>query len=74
MIRGSKEVRIKEYLFIDRMGEGLGYTKPEDGEELWGLPAGYIEDSSQPFIEHRKAGKTIQSVNCADVAVIVFDV
>ncbi len=74
MIKGLKEVRIKEYLFIDRMGEGLGYTKPEAGEEFWGIPAGHIEDNSQPFIEHRKDGKTIQSVNCADVAVIVFEV
>lgn len=74
MIRGSKEVRIKEYLHIDRCAEGYGFTKPQDGEEFWGMPAGYIEDGSMPFVEHRKDGKTIQSVNCADVAVIVFDV
>jgi len=28
MIKGNKEQKIKEYLLIDRMAEGLGFTKP----------------------------------------------
>ena len=74
MIRGNREQKIKEYLFIDRMAEGLGYTRPGEGEEFVGMPFGWCDDNSMPFIEHRKDGKTIQSVNCADVSIIVFDV
>lgn len=40
---------------------------------MGGLPAGWIEEGSMPFIEHRKDGKVICSVNCADVATMKFD-
>lgn len=73
MIRGSKEVKIKEYLMIDRMEEGLGFTKPKDGEEILGIPYGYDTETSTPYIEHRVSGKVVESVNCADVSIIVFD-
>ncbi|HHT9139113.1 MAG TPA: hypothetical protein ACFYEK_17960 [Candidatus Wunengus sp. YC60] len=74
MIQGCKEQKIKEYLHIDRLAEGLGFTKPEEGEELIGVPYGWCDDSSMPFIAHRKGGVTYKTVNCADVSIIVFDV
>ncbi len=73
MITGNYEQKIKEYLHVDRMAEGLGFTKPGEGEKFIGMPYGWCGDSSMPFIEHRKDGKTIQTVNCADVSIIVFD-
>jgi len=73
MIRGNKERKIKEYLFIDRMAKGITFTEPEKGEAIVGFPYNYFNEDSEPFIEHRKDGKIIQTVNCADVAVIVFE-
>ncbi len=74
MIRGNEERKIKGYLHIDRMDEGLGVTRPAEGEDLVGIPYGWCDENSIPFIEHRKNGKTIRAVNCADVAIIIFDV
>ena len=74
MIHGCKEQKIKEYLFIDRMAEGVGFTRPIEGEELIGIPYGWCDDSSTPFIEHRKNGVAYKTINCADVSIIVFDV
>ena len=48
-------------------------VRPEEGEEIIGLPFGWCDDNAQPFIEHRKDGKVIRSVNCADVSIIVFE-
>lgn len=73
MIRGNKELKIKEYLFIDRCAEGVEFTKPQEGEELIGLPFGWCDDNSPPFIEHRKGSRVTRSVNCADVSIIVFE-
>jgi len=69
MIRGNSERKIKMYLFIDRLNEGLGWTKPIEGEEFWGIPS----ENSYPFIEHRKRGVVTQSVNTADISSIEFD-
>jgi len=74
MIGGLKEQKVKEYLHIDRMAEGLGFTKPQEGEYFIGIPFGWCGDSSMPFIEHRKDGVITQTVNCSDVSIIVFDV
>jgi hypothetical protein len=74
MIRGNKEQKIKEYLLIDRMNEGLGFIRLKEGEELVGIPYGWCNDSSTPFIEHRENGIAYKTVNCADVSIIVFDV
>ena len=73
MIRGNGEQKIKEYCCIDRCAEGYGMVQPKEGEEIIGLPFGWCDDNSQPFIEHRKDGKVICSVNCADVSIIVFE-
>lgn len=75
MIRGSKEQKIKEYLHIDRMAEGLGFTSPQEGEVFIGIPYGWYGNDSMPFIEHRKEGTDVvtQTVNCSDVSIIVFD-
>lgn len=51
MIRGNKEQKIKKYLYIDRMAEGFDFTKAEEGEQLIGIPYGWCNDSSMPFIE-----------------------
>ncbi len=74
MIRGNREQKIKEYLYIDHMAEGFEFIKPGEGEELIGIPYGWCNDCSMPFIEHRKDGKTLKTVNCTDVSIIIFDV
>jgi hypothetical protein len=74
MITGNKERKIKEYLSIDHTDEGFGFTKPEKGEDIIGIPYGYYSENSYPFIEHRKNGIVIQTVNAIDVSIIVFDV
>lgn len=72
MIRGHKPVKIKDYLMIDRLAEGHGFTKPKPCEQLIGIPAGYIGDGEGPYIEHVIDGKVVASVNCADVSIIRF--
>ena len=72
MIPSIKPMPVKRYLLIDRCSEGLGYVCPEDGEVFIGQPYGYLEDFSPPFIEVQKNGRTIRTVNCADVAEIEF--
>jgi hypothetical protein len=72
MITGNKIRKIKKYLTIDRCGEGYGYTVPAKGEELWGIPYGFY-DNSLPFIEHRTGDKVTATINCLDVSVIIFD-
>ncbi len=77
MITGDKEREIKGYLMIDRLGEGRCWTEPFEGTEtegikIVGMPIGYFGDNSPAFIEHRKNGVVIKTVNCADVSEIQF--
>jgi len=72
MISGNSERPIKMYHLIDRLGKGYGWTKPEDGEEFWGIPYQWHGDNSMPFIEHRKNGFISQTVNVSDVSAIEF--
>ncbi len=64
---------IKRYLFIDRCAEGVGFITPEEGEEIFAIPFGWYNDNSTAFIEHRKNGRIIKTVNCADISVIEFE-
>ena len=73
MITGNCERPIKEYLIIDRTAEGFGYVRPGEGETFVGIPYSWHCDGSMPFIEHRRDGKVIVTVNCADVAEIHFE-
>lgn len=73
MITGNNTRKIKKYLYIDRMSEGLGFVKPQEGEEIIGIPYQWCSENSYPFIEHRKNGIVIQTVNTLDVAIIVFE-
>ena len=72
MITGNNLKRIKEYFSIDHCSEGFGYTNPKEGEELWGVPYGFVSENSTPFIQHMTNGKVTSTVNCADVSVIEF--
>ncbi len=73
MITGS-EIKIKEYWLIDHCGEGIRLIRPEEGEEIVGIPYQWHADLSFPFIEHRTGGKVVKTVNALDVSVIIFDV
>ena len=73
MISGNKERKIKEYLPIDHAAEGYGFVKAAAGEELIGIPYQWLSDASLPFIEHRKNGVTVKSVNALDVSEIIFE-
>ena len=72
MITGNCERIITEYLPIDRMAWGIGYVQPQDGETIVGIPYSWHCEGSLPFIEHRKDGKVIKTVNCTDVSEIHF--
>jgi hypothetical protein len=63
--------RVSAYLFIDRMCEGVGYTKPEEGETLtfW---FDFRNDSHRSWVVHRKNGAVTRMVNTDDLAVIEF--
>jgi hypothetical protein len=73
MITGNSERPIKEYLLIDRLAEGYGYVTPKEGEAFVGIPYSWHCDGSMPFIEHRKNGKVIVTVNVIDIAEIHFE-
>jgi hypothetical protein len=72
MIPGSKALKISEYLPIDHCGDGYGYEKPKAGEEFWGIPYGWCDENSMPFIEIRQSGKVKATVNVFDVSEIHF--
>ena len=72
MIRADKPRRIEKYLPIDHMGVGDAFVRPADDAEFWGIPFGWCGDNSPPFIEHRRGGKVVCSVNCSDVSKIMF--
>ena len=72
MIPEIEAMPVKGYQFIDRYGEGFRFVYPEDGEVFIGYPHQHYGDNSQPFIEVKKDGRTIRTVNCADVSQIEF--
>ncbi len=77
MISGNKEREIKSYIMIDRLESGLCWVEPvegteTEGEQIIGIPCGWVGKDSPPFIEHRKNGVVTKSVNCADVSEIEF--
>ncbi len=63
---------IKEYLLIDRCGDGFGVCKPEEGQRFVGIPHDWYDMGQQPFIEIREGDKVVSTVNCADVSQIWF--
>jgi hypothetical protein len=73
MIPGGKPMKIKGFFYSDRRGEGLGMTIPMEGQEFLGIPYGWNGTDSQPYIEITVGGKVVQTVNCADVAMIEFE-
>ena len=72
MIKGNKPRKINRFLFIDRCGEGFGFSLPKKGEKFIGIPYSYYEDTSQPHIEVYYDGKIIRTINCADISQIEF--
>lgn len=72
MITGNATRKIKEYYFIDRLGEGLGAVTPKDNEEIIGVPYQWCSDNSYPFIEHLENGVITKTVNVLDISYIVF--
>jgi hypothetical protein len=72
MIAG-KPRKIKRYLFIDRLAEGVAWVNPMEGEEITGIPYQWCSENSYPFIEHKKNGITTKTVNALDVSEIEFD-
>lgn len=67
--------KIKEYMFIDRLAEGLGFIKAKEDEEIIGR-VDYHGDHDELFILHRRIsdGATLKTVNLCDISEIVFDV
>lgn len=73
MIPGNKPVTVLRYLFIDRCGEGVGYTLPKEGEKIVAVPSAYNYECPYPYIEHWRNGRVVKTVNCADVSVIIYE-
>jgi hypothetical protein len=74
MITGNNERPIKEYWIIDHCSEGYYGITAGDGEKIVGIPYKWHSDNSIPFIEHRKNGTVIKTVNALDVSIITFDI
>lgn len=73
MIPGHEAIPVKEFMFIDRMSEGLGFTRPKDGESFVGIPAGYYStEGTRPFIEVWQGEVLLRTINCDDISEIVF--
>lgn len=73
MITGNCESKIESYLPMDRCGEGYGFVEPWEGEEFIGIPYGWHTEISAPFIEVRKNGVVVRTINASDVSEIRFD-
>lgn len=73
MISGDKPRGIKYYLHIDHCGEGVGWSAPKEGESFIGIPFSWFCDNSMPYVEVRKGGKHVRSINCSDISVIEFE-
>uniref|UniRef100_A0A6M3JPS5 Uncharacterized protein n=1 Tax=viral metagenome TaxID=1070528 RepID=A0A6M3JPS5_9ZZZZ len=73
MIPGNATRKIKSFLFIDHMGEGLGRTTPKEGEEFVGI-LGWHSSESHPFIQVQKDGKVVRTINALDISEIEFEV
>ena len=72
MITGNQQIEIKEYLPIDRLGEGYGYVRPLDGQTFIGIPYGFVTDDSRPFIEVHQDNKVVGTLNCDAISEIIF--
>ena len=72
MIHGNKEVKIVRYLQIDHCSKGCSWITPKFGEKFIGIPYGWVEENSIPFIEITMNGKLIKSINALDLSEIEF--
>ena len=72
MIPGSKVLDIEWFAYIDRNAEGLGTIKPKENQKFQGVPNGWYEEKSKPFIEVYTDGKLDMTINCDDVSAIKF--
>ena len=75
MITGHKPRPIDSYYPIDHVVDEhpMGVVLPKDGESFSGIPWGYCEDHSPPFIEVRNAaGAIVRTVNALDCSDIIF--
>jgi hypothetical protein len=65
--------RVKEYCHIDHLDEGIGITKPDEGEEIVMVDY-YCGDHSELFVVHKKRdGKVRRLVNPRDLSYIDFE-
>lgn len=72
MIKGNKERKIADYFPAPIGDEVYGRVKPEEGEEIIGIPFSWFTTESPPFIEHRRNGVVTMSVNVSYVVDIRF--
>lgn len=72
MISGDKERRIAKYFYIDHCGEGFKFVEPGEGETFVGIPYGWYGENADSFIEVRKDGVVIRTVNPRDLSIIEF--
>ena len=72
MIRGDKPRNVLSYLQSPLGDEVYVRTYPAEGEQLIGIPYGYAESGSKPFIEHTRDGFVIMTVNTDFIVDIEF--
>lgn len=72
MIPGREPLKIRRYLPIDHLSEGVGWVRPVGGVEFLGIPHGWYGEGSAPFIEVRSGGAVLETLNCADMSAIEF--
>lgn len=68
----QKPSKLAGFIYIDRCGEGVGWSRPGEDEEFIGIPHGWYEVGAMGCIEIYENGKLRYAVNLADVACIEF--
>jgi hypothetical protein len=46
---------------------------PKEGETFTGIPHGWYDENSRPFVEVRNDGSLLYTVNCEDISCIEFE-
>ena len=72
MISGDKERRIAWYLPQGCSSSACNHVIPSGDEEFIGIPYGWFNDESQPFIEVRLRGFVVRTINALALAQIGF--
>lgn len=70
MIQSVK--KLAGFTYIDRIGQGNEWVRPQENEQFVGIPHGYYEVGAPGCIEIYEDNKLRYAVNLMDVACVEF--